>query len=98
MRSSGLGVIALRTLHPTFLTTEGSDWYAFSGRQLRSAPKRLLRLAFMPALNNNAFYVVAIIQHKALDHFIFAFWALQFFGSHSWLGVGAANHRSNRQP
>ena len=72
--------IRVELQEPTFLTTEGSNWNTFSRRRFCCGPKRLLRLARVPALDKNA--GVGIIRHKALDHFAFAFWALQFFVSH----------------
>ena len=63
-----------------FRTGEGPDRHSLQSGRLRAGPERLLRLACLPAGDENR--AVGIIRHEPLNHVTLAFWALQFFISH----------------
>src|SRR4051812_921134 len=80
----------------TVLTTERSDRYAFQHGRLRPGPKRLFRLAFVPARYESR--ALRIIRHKPLNHLAFAFRALQFVVSHGPFILLRLNQRPFQLP
>jgi hypothetical protein len=72
--------IRIELQKPTFPTAEGSDRHTFKQGCLCPRPKRLLRLAFVPAPDES--HAVGIVRHEPLNHLTVAFWTLQIVCCH----------------